>query len=289
MKSIVLIFLLGISFSMSAQKSDQPKYFPLGVCQRVENSEMVSKMGFDYIECGATNLLVPSEPDEVFQKNLQLIRKNGLKLYACNGFIPGTMKSTGPDITTDKILEFARIAFQRAKTAGIKIIVFGSGQSRNIPEGFDRQKAREQFIDLLRQIGPMAKKNGVTIAIEPLRSQETNFINTVKEACEIARVVNQKNIRVLADFYHMNSEGESPESIVQAGNLLVHCHVAEMEKRAAPGVNKESFIPFFKALHQINYKGKISIECNWVNFEKEAPEAIRILKSQQDELSHTKL
>ena len=287
MKIITLIFLLGISLSMSAQKSNQPKYFPLGVCQKVENSPMVSKMGFDYIECGVVNLLVPSESDEDFQSKLQLVRKSGLALYACNSFIPGTMKSTGPDIATDKILEFARISFQRAKIAGIKIIVYGSGTSRNIPEGFDRQKAREQFIGLLKQIGPLAKENGVTIAIEPLRSQETNFINTVKEACDIAKAVNHKSIRVLADFYHMNCEGESPESIVQAGNLLVHCHVAEKEKRAAPGVSEESFIPFFKALHQIHYKGKVSIECGWVNFEKEAPEAIRILKSQQDELSNT--
>jgi sugar phosphate isomerase/epimerase len=288
MKIIAILFLLSISLSMSAQKSKQPIYFPLGVCQKVENSQLVSTLGFDYIECGVENLLAPTKPEEVFQANLELIHKNGLKLYACNSFIPATLKSVGPDAVPDKILEFAKTSFQRAKIAGIKIIVFGSGASRKIPDGYDRQKARDQFIDLLKKIGPIAKVYDVTIAIEPLRSQETNFINTVKEGCEIARAVNHKNIRVLADFYHMTSEGETAESIVQAGNLLVHCHVAEKEKRAAPGTTNESFVSFFKALRQINYKGRISIECGWTNFEKEAPVAIKALRSQQDELSNTK-
>lgn len=288
MKIFVLLFLLSVSITMSAQKSNQSKYFPLGACQKVENSQLVSTAGFDYFEGTVDNLLAPTQSDEIFQNKLQLVRKSGLIPYACNSFIPASMKSVGAEAVPDKILEYAKIAFQRCKIAGVKIMVFGSGGSRRIPDGFDRQKARDQFVDLLEKLGPIAREYDVTIAIEPLRSQETNFINSVKEGCEIARLVNDKNVQVLADFYHMNCEKESPESIVQAGNLLVHCHVAETEKRAAPGTLKEDFTPFYKALRQINYKGKISIECNWVNFEKEGPEAIKILRSQQDELAKSK-
>ena len=288
MKIFVLLFLLSISITMSAQKSKQSKYFPLGACQKVENSQLVSTAGYDYFEGTVDNLLVPTQSDEIFQNKLQLVRKSGLIPYACNSFIPASMKSVGPDAVPNKILEFAKITFQRCKIAGVKIMVFGSGGSRRIPDGFDKQKACGQFVDLLKKIGPIAREYDVTIAIEPLRSQETNFINSVKEGCEIARLVNDKNIQILADFYHMNCEGESAESIVQAGKLLVHCHIAEKEKRAAPGVGKEDFTSFYKALRQINYKGKISIECNWVNFEKEGPEAITILRGQQDELSKSK-
>ena len=288
MKIFALLILLSITLSLSAQKSTQSKYFPLGVCQKPENSQLAASFGFDYIECGVDNFLVPSQPEEVFMGKLEEIRKNGIPTYACNNFIPGTIKCTGPDVSMAKLLDHINIALKRAKVAGVKIIVFGSGGSRKIPDGFDRQKAHDQFVDLLKQIGPIAKANDVVIAIEPLRSQECNFINTVKEATEIARLVNDKNIRVLADFYHMNCEKESAESIVQAGSLLVHCHVAETDKRAAPGTTKEDFAAFFKALRQINYKGKISIECNWTNFEKEAPEGIKTLRSQQDEMAKSK-
>jgi len=285
MKTIILISLLFITISLKSQPTNQPKYFSLGVCQKLENCQLVSKTTFEYIECGVENLLAPTQSDETFQNNLQKIHTNNLTLYSCNNFIPATLKSVGPDAVPDKIMAFAKVTFQRAKIAGIKIIVFGSGVSRKIPDGFDRQKARDQFIDLLKHLAPLAQQYDIIIAIEPIRSQETNFINTVKEACEIARLVNHKNIRVLADFYHMACEGESPESIVQAGNLLVHCHIAEKTNRAAPGVNKDDFTPYFKALHQINYQGRISVECSWTNFEKEAPEAISTLKKQQDELS----
>lgn len=283
--SFLLLFLFCLSVSIEAKGPIKPKYFPLGVCQKAENSQFAKNLGFDYLECSVGDLLAPTQPEKVFRDKLDLIKKSGIEIYACNSFIPGTLRCVGPDAVPDKILEFATIALERAKEAGIKIIVFGSGASRKIPDGFDRQTARNQFVNLLKRLGPVAMINGVTIAIEPLNSKETNFINTVIEGCDIAKEVNHKNIKVLADFYHMNVEGESAESIVTAGKLLVHCHVAETVKRSAPGVSKESFLPFFKALRTIKYQGRISIECGWSDFAKQAPEAIRILRSQQESLN----
>lgn len=286
--SFLVLFLFCFSVSLGAKKLPiKPRYFTLGVCQKVENSQLAKKLGFDYIECSVGDLLAPTQSENVFRSKLDLIRESGFEVYSCNSFIPGSLRCVGADAVPDKIIEFATIALERAKEAGIKIIVFGSGASRKIPEGFDKQTVRKQFVDLLKRLGPIAMINGVTIAIEPLNSKETNFINTVIEGCEIAKEVNHKNIKVLADFYHMNVEGESAESIVTAGKLLVHCHIAETAKRAAPGVSKECFLPFFKALRKIKYKGRISIECGWTDFEKQAPEAIRILKYQQDSLNNT--
>lgn len=275
-------FLVCSLLSIDAKTPVKPKYLPLGVCQKVENCQMVKKLGFDYMECSVSDLLTPTQSVEAFRTKLDLIKKSGIEIYSCNSFIPASMRCVGPDAVPDKIMEFATTALRRAKEAGIKIIVFGSGASRKIPDGFDRQTAQNQFVDLLKMIAPVAKENGVTIAIEPLNRKETNFINSVTEACDIAKVVDHKSIRVLADFYHMNMENESAESLIKAGKLLVHCHVAETVKRAAPGVSDESFIPFFNALKKINYKGRLSIECGWTDFEKQAPEAIRVLKAQQD-------
>jgi sugar phosphate isomerase/epimerase len=288
MKTFAILFLLLISLSLSAQKSTAPKYYPLGASQPVEKSQLMGTLGFDYFEGTVDNFLAPTKTEDVFLAKLEMVKKSGLQPYALNSFLPGSLKSVGPDADNTKIIEYVKIVFQRAKVAGVKVIVFGSGGSRKIPDGFDRGKAKEQFIVLLKQLGPLARENDVTIVIEPLRSQETNFINTVKEGCEIARAVNDKNVRVLADFYHMLCENESPEAIVQAGNLLVHCHIAEKVGRTAPGVSKEDFTPFFKALKQINYKGKISLEGSFTNFETEAAAAIKYLRAEQDELNKTK-
>ncbi len=256
----ILIFTLLVSMSTQLQakgKNFKPKF---GVCTRVDNDSLLNSIGYDYIEEGVRKLLIPSKSDEEFKKILYKAKQCKLKTYACNGFLPGELKSTGPKAVHDQIMEFATTAFRRAKEAGVKVIVFGSGGSRRIPEGFDTQKAKEQFVSLLKQMGPVAKKHKVTIVIEPLRSKECNFINRVDEGLEIVKEVNHPNILLLADFYHMMQENESAESIVKADKYLAHVHIAENRDRATPGYYKEDFTEYFKALKTIGYKGRVSVE-----------------------------
>lgn len=256
----ILIFTLLVSMSAQLQaknKNFKPKY---GVCTSVSNDSILNAIGYNYIEEGVRRLLIPSKSDEEFEKNLSKAKKCNLKVYACNGFLPRSLKSTGPDAQHDEILKFATTAFQRAKRAGVKVIVFGSGGSRKVPDGFDPKKAKQQFVSLLKRMGPIAKAHKVTIVLEPLRSKECNFINRVDEGLEIVKEVNHPNILLLADFYHMMQENESAESIVKADKYLAHVHIAENRDRATPGYYKEDFTAYFKALKTIGYKGRVSVE-----------------------------
>ena len=254
-------------FAFAEQPAEPPYVFSpkIGVCSSEGNAGLLKTNGYDYIELGVQRFLVPLESDEKFQKKFDTLKKHQFKALACNGFIPGSIKSTGPDADHDKLLEYAEVAFQRAKKVGINRIVFGSSGSRKIPEGFDRDMAKTQFIALLKRMGLIAKKYDVIVVIEPLKSKECNFINTVTEGAEIARAVDHSNIKLLADFYHMMQEGEGPESIIDAGSLLKHCHIAENEGRNYPGKNGEDFTGYFAALKKIKYKDAISIEGRWSN------------------------
>lgn len=258
MKYILIVTLIAFGFSVHAKgKKLKPQY---GVCTRIDNDSLLNTIGYDYIEEGVRSLLIPSKSEEEFEKNLQKAKQSSLKVYACNSFLPGKLKSTGSKAVHDEIIDFATTAFRRAQEVGVKIIVFGSGGSREIPAGFDRQKARKQFISLLKRMGPVAKKYGVTVVIEPLRSKECNFINRVDEGLEIIKDVNHPNIQLLADFYHMMQENESAESIVKAGKFIKHVHIAENKNRATPGYYKEDFTEYFNALKTIKYKGGVSVE-----------------------------
>jgi sugar phosphate isomerase/epimerase len=64
---------------------------------------------------------------------------------------------------------------------------------------------------------------------------------------------------------------------------LKHTHIAEKEKRAAPGVAGDDFRSYFSALKKIGYKGKLSIECIWADMEKELPIALQTLQTQWEE------
>ncbi len=256
--------------------------FPLriGVCTSLSNNRLFAEAGYAYIEEGVSHFLVPESDEEAFMKNLELANASRLPVEACNSFLPGKMKSTGNDAVPGDILKFAETAFRRAEMAGIKTIVFGSGGSRSIPDGFSKSDAEKQFVELGKRMGDLAGKYNVVVSLEPLNTKECNFINSVAEGGELVKRINHPNFRLLADIYHMLMEDESPDHLVEYGDLLYHIHIAEKENRAAPGVNGEDFSMYFDALKKAGYKSRMSIECRWKDQEKEAALAIQAIKNQ---------
>jgi sugar phosphate isomerase/epimerase len=186
----------------------------------------------------------------------------------------------GADTNHIAILKYVTIALKRAKQAGIKTIIWGSGNSRKIPDGFDKNLATRQFIQLAAKIALIAQKNDVVICLEALNRLETNFINNLTEGLEIVKAVNQPNFKLNIDIYHMLKENETPEIIEMVAPYIAHCHIAEKENRTPPGIAGDNFIPYLNALKKTNYQGNISIECQWTNFEKEAPIAYSELVKQ---------
>jgi len=234
-----------------------------GVCTQPANAGILKTAGFDYLEGSVGRDLMPGKPEQEFLKYKSALDTCGLTVIACNGFLPGTLRVTGPDARPDTVAKYAEIAFIRASRMGIRTIVFGSAGSRSVPEGFDREVARQQFTDLLVRMGPIARQYGVRVAIENLQKSESNFINTVGEALGIVREVNDPNIGVLADIFHMMRERESPDILIDAGESLFHCHIAELKDRTAPGMAGDDFRPYFSALKKSGYTGGISVEGSW--------------------------
>ena len=73
---------------------------------------------------------------------------------------------------------------------------------------------------------------------------------------------------------------ESPEDIVTSADKLVHCHIAEVEERTAPGVKGDDFTPYLKALKHIKYTGRMSFECSWQDIDTQLPKAIGTMREQ---------
>ena len=164
----------------------------------------------------------------------------------------------------------------------MKTLVFGSSGSRNIPDGFPRKEGMDQFISLCKKIAPLAEKYDVTIVLEPLNKGESNIINSVAEGAEIVTSVDHKNFMLLADIFHMLRENEGAENIIKHGDLIRHIHIAENTGREAPGANGEDFTRYFRALREIDYKGLMSIECNWKDLTLQAQPALTELRLQID-------
>ena len=163
---------------------------------------------------------------------------------------------------------------------GIGIVVYGSGASRQVDEGFARARAEQQFVEALRTVGPPAAAAGVTVVVEPLNTAECNLINSVTEGAEAVRAAGHPHVMLLADLYHMLREDESPAAIERAGALIRHVHVAERAQRTPPGVAGDDFRPFLRALVGTGYAGAYSLECRWRDQLAQAPPGVAELRRQ---------
>lgn len=252
----------------------------IGVSTGLTNNGILFTAGYSFVEENVKGFLAPLEDETVFQAKLALLKESKLPVEACNSFLPGNLKCVGPAPLHDDILKFADTAFRRAQMAGVKTIVFGSGGARSIPADFSKDEAQKQFISLCKKLAPIAEKYNVVISLEPLNTKECNFVNSVAEGGVIVEAVNHKNFRLLADFYHMLRENETPANLTKYGHLLYHTHIAENVGRTAPGVNKEDFTPYFKALKESGYQGRMAIECSWKNIGEQAAPALQEMKRQ---------
>ena len=239
--------------------------------------------GLDFLECTVGQML-PRDDDAAFAPAMAELTGACAPFLAANCFLPGDLKTTGPVVDEAALDAYVDTAFARAQKIGIKRIVFGSGGSREVPEGFCKDEAFAQMVGHCKRFGPIAAKYGITIVIEPLQLAECNIINTVTEGVKLAKAVDHPNVKVLADFYHMACDGEGPESIVAAGDLLQHVHVAEKEKRTAPGMEGDDLRPYLKALKEIGYDGMISIEASFGDDAAvQAPRSLAELRKQYDQ------
>ena len=111
--------------------------------------------------------------------------------------------------------------------AGVEVIGYGSGGSRWVPDGFDRDKARQQVADFMHLCADLGEPRGVKVALEPYNRDDANLLNTVSEATEFIAEVDRSHAKLMADFFHIKLNGESFDALKEAGPHLIHAHIAE--------------------------------------------------------------
>ena len=266
-----------------------------GACRGVKEAKLLASLGYDFWEWSVSNALGPDKDAEWWKQQKELILSQPIPLRSCNGFIPKCFRLTGPEANQAPAVDYAEIALRRAEEVGVKTIVLGSGGARNVPGDFtaeDRtkipnlEKGAEQYAEFCRAVcARVADLKTVQVVIEPLRPNESNIINFVWQGLQICADVNSPRLAQLADIFHMMMGRESAESIVKAGPLLKHCHIASYDTRLFPGSNPEDdrrrLTPYFDALRKIGYTGGISCECGWGkdNLEKNLETALKTLRS----------
>lgn len=250
----------------------------IGYCVGLKGLDAAKAAGFDYVELGVTEIAALSDAE--FDAALAQARKTGLPTPNANLFLPPTFRLTGPEAASpDEQMAYVRKAFPRLNRLGVRILCFGSGGARRVPDGFSKEEALAQLVAFGKRIAPEARANGITVVIEPLRRQETNIINTTAEGLALVKAVGHPNFELLIDFFHLASEKEDPAIILEARDHIRHLHMANPQGRVFPQQWEEyDYAPFFANLRRIGYAGGMSIEASSKDVAGEAPRAIALLR-----------
>jgi sugar phosphate isomerase/epimerase len=249
----------------------------VGYCTGLKNVEAAKAAGFDYVELSATEIAALSDAD--FEAAAARLKQAGMPTPVANLFVPQTIKVVGPDVNQDQQMAHVRKVMTRLSRLGVEVQVFGSGGARRVPDGFSRDDAYKQLVDFSRRAAGEAKAHGITIAIEPLRTQETNIINSAAEGLQLVNDVNHPNFQLMIDFYHLASEHEDPSIVLKAKDHLRHLHVANPQGRVFPQKWDEyDYAPFFANLKQIGYDRRISMEGSTTDLAAQGPVTVALLR-----------
>lgn len=243
--------------------------------------EQLATVGVDYIEPALSKLAALSDAEVASARDR--VRAAGVRAETMNWFVPGDVKLTGPPVDDARVRAYVERALAIAESFGVRVIVFGSPAARSFPEGFARERAWSQLVAFLRTCDDViaAHRYGMVIGIEALRKPESNLVNSVPEAVELARAVARPAVRIIVDFCHLAFEHDDPDVVRTAKHWIVHVQIADPEARGFPrsAAGEPRYAQFFAALRAIGYAGRVSIEAKSCDLANDAPASLAFLRA----------
>lgn len=252
----------------------------IGVCVGTNADKMryIKEIGYDYAESHCQEIAKAS------YEKLDELKAVGLPILAANCFIG--MRIVGEEKDENAIREYLARLFEKASYLGLECLVFGSSAARRIPEGMSLEEGRAEIVYFLKEfVVPLAEKYDIPVAIEPLRPEECNAINTVADGIEIAKRVGSPYIKVLADLAHMFVQNEEMSYLLGCKGMVIHAHTSNPDPD--PSLDKKRIYPdkndafcqsdFFEPLKAIGVE-HCSIEADVIDFNTDAVKAYEILK-----------
>lgn len=167
----------------------------------------------------------------------------------------------------------ARDAAERARTTdylqrlvdlcadlGGRTLVFGSPRQRSIPSDMARDDASRWAADSFRPIGDAAAVRDVTVCLEALPAELTNFLTTNAEVAAFVDTVAHPRVRMMVDVKSMSAEAMPIVDNLQAcAGRFDHVHANDANGQG-PGFGAVDFRPILATLQAQHYEGFVSVE-----------------------------
>lgn len=232
-----------------------------------EQCDLAAQFGYDGLEIAPFTL--SNEPHLLTPGERRSLRKAaadaGLAITGLHYLMraPEGLSITSADKDVrERTLTVMRGLCALAADLGGTILVHGSPDQRRL-DPTDEQGCRQRGADAFAAIASAAAEAGVTYCIEPLSREQTAFINTVAEAAEIVRSVDNPALRTMIDCSSSaRAETEKVPDLIRhwiPTGLIGHVHFND-PNREGPGDGELDFAPILAALREAGYSRDASIE-----------------------------
>ena len=234
----------------------------------IETCERVAATGYHGLEIAPFTL--KEDPRELTTAEAReighVVSEHGLEVVGLHWLL---VKPEGLHLTTfnksvrQQTLDFAKHLADFCAAMNGSIMVWGSPQQRSVETGTSLSDAAKRAADVLREVGEHCEPS-VSIAIEPLGSNETNFLTSATETIELIELIDCPNVKLHLDvkamFAEANSHGRMIPEIISASRAhTIHFH-ANDPNLLGPGMGELDFQPIADALVQTEYDSWVSVE-----------------------------
>jgi len=160
----------------------------------------------------------------------------------------------------EKSLHYFTNGIKAAAELGCKIMQCNSGWGY-LDE--DREEAWKRSREMLSKLADTAKLEGVTLALESLRPEESNLVTTLQDTKRMIEEINHANVKVLVDTTAMGVAGETLQEWFDVfGSKIIHTHFVDGNPygHLVWGDGKHDLEQFLITLKQNGYEGYLGQE-----------------------------
>ena len=167
--------------------------------------------------------------------------------------------------------DFFRKLIEIAANTGGRILTLGSPDQRSFQEDESHELAAQRLVAFFQELAPELEAAGVTVALEPLETEFTNFMVRTEKTCRIADAIGSEAIGITLDTHFLRWECKEIdvsylEMLQLAGDRLVHLHIQD-DNYLAPGTGNADFSEYAEAVKAIGWDRYISFESLFVKEE----------------------
>jgi len=216
-------------------------------------------LGFDIMEISAGDLLKMSDKAlenlKALSKDLQLEINSNIgppKQYDVASADPA-VRAAGIEFLSNILRKMDML--DSRDLAGVLYTYWPNDYS-----DLDKPAIWARGVESIKVLGKVAGELGIMLNLEVVNRFETLVLNTAEEAVQFCKEVDDPNVRILLDTFHMNIEEDNiGDAIRTAGSLLGYMHAGE-GNRKVPGQGHLPWTDIGNALRDIGFEGDVIME-----------------------------